>query len=245
MRNAHPAITQTVPRPGVTRRYEPIVTSELIAQLRPRGWRVRAITVAAPRKADPGFAQHRVAFRHDRGHLLSGGVEPELLVLNSHDGATRARAMMGLWREDSATTLIVGAPEFYAETRHSTAAAETLAHAAAVLGDKFHAVEEVIDAWKGRTLTAAEQVEFARLAGQLRYGDGWTYEPEVLLAARRPTDAGATLWAVTARLQENLVLGGFQGRALSGQQVTALPLTGIERDANFNVDLWKLAGEML
>lgn len=237
------AVLQQVAAPGVSDRYNHISTQEIIVHLEAEGWKVDRAVVAENRIGLEDFARHRVHFRHEERQALSGGVVPEIIVMNSHDGTTSARALLGLYREDSSTTLMVGGAQFAAAARHALDAEEALIADALALGDKFQAVEEIIDDWKCTPMPAEQRDEFARLAAQLRYGDAWMYPVESLLAARRPLDDHDSLWHVFIRLQENMTYGGFKGRSVRGQQVQALPLTGIERDAKFNATLWQLAGE--
>lgn len=237
------AVLQQVAAPTMSDRYTHISTKEVIVNLDSEGWAVNRATAANHRGGLAEFARHRVHFRHEDGYMLSGGVIPELIVMNSHDGTMGARAMMGLYREDSATTLVVGGDLHVAKSRHSIDAEERLIEEALALGEKFHAVEETIDRWKGKKIKAAARDELARLSAQLRYGDAWLYPVDSLLAPRRAVDASDSLWNVFVRLQENMTLGGFKGRSVRGQQVQALPLTGIERDAKFNATMWQLVGE--
>lgn len=237
------AVLQQVAAPSMSDRYSHISTKEVIVNLESEGWIVDRAIAAEHRGGLQDFARHRVHFRHEDGYMLSGGVVPELVVINSHDGTMSAKAMMGLYREDSSTTLLLGGPEFAAAARHSIDAEEALIQDALALGTKFHAVESTIDDWKSTLLPTDVRDEFAALAAQLRYGDAWMYPTQALLAARRAADDHDTLWHTLIRLQENMTMGGFKGRSVRGQQVQALPLTGIERDAKFNATLWQLAGE--
>lgn len=237
------AVLQQVAAPMMSDRYTHISTKEVIVNLDAEGWCVDRAVAAEHRGGLAEFARHRVHFRHEDGYMLSGGVVPELIVMNSHDGTMCAKAMMGLFREDSATTIIVGGDDKKAHARHSVSAEEQLIQDALALGEKFHSVEEVIDNWKGVKVKPSVRDELARLAAQLRYGDAWMYPVESLLAPRRDGDRHDTLWHIFTRLQENMTLGGFKGRSVRGQQVQALPLTGIERDAKFNATLWQLTGE--
>jgi hypothetical protein len=73
--------------------------------------------------------------------------------------------------------------------------------------DDFAAVDESTEAMKGRQLNEGEQRAFATAALALRYGepvDGRAVAPittEQLIEARRPEDAGSSLWTTFQRVQ--------------------------------------------
>lgn len=230
----------------MSERYGHVDTREIILSMEYNGWAVHRADAAAARNGKPAdFARHRVVFRRP-GKKVAEGLIPELVFINAHDGSSSARFHQGLYRESCANAIIVGGAGAVRRARHSMLDAEgNLITSAMGLIEKFSVVTRDIASWQRKILSEAAQIEFARLGGQLRYGDGWMYDPDTLLAARRAEDEGDSLWAVYARLHENFIRGGFRGRAMSGQAVTALPLSCIERDSKFNSTFWQLASEFL
>lgn len=235
------AALQSSPSPELSERYGHVDTREIIMNMEYNGWMVHRADAAAARKGSSSYARHRVVFRRP-GKEVAEGLVPEMVFINSHDGTSGARFHQGAYREASALGMIVGATR---RVRHSIEAEGHLITHAMGLIEGFSSVTADIVAWQNKRLSPATQTELARLGGQLRYGDGWMYDDQLLLAARRPEDKGDSLWSTYVRLHENFIRGGFRGRAISGQAVTALPLSCIERDSKFNATLWQLAGEFL
>lgn len=234
------AALQGAPAPALSARYGHVSTREIIMQLEHEGWALHRADAAAPRRGSAAHARHRVVFRR-AGGALPDGLLPELVFINSHDGTSGARLHQGLYRTASAIALLTNDAR---RTRHCIEAEEQILSAAAELA-RFDRVAQEVARWQRKRLSPAAAVELARLGAQLRYGDGWMYDPAALLAARRAEDAGESLWSTYVRLHENFVRGGFRGRAISGQAVTALPLSCIERDSKFNATMWQLAGEFV
>ena len=69
-------------------------------------------------------------------------------------------------------------------------------------------------------------------------------QPSALLAVRRVDDAGADLWSVLNRVQENLVKGGLDGRTANGRRQHTRPVQGIDQNLRLNRALWLLAEGM-
>lgn len=227
-----------------TKRYTSIDTKEVSLHLADHGWEQHEYAGAAPTKTPVLLARHRVIYRNRKRPDMQGVAIPEVVFINSHDGSSSARLHLALRTNCGRTTALPADKKV--SVRHRIDAEDTLIEAMPKLLQQFADVESDVRSWKARNLSAAEMEEYARLGGQLRYGDGWTYEPETLLAPRAwVEDCRTDLWSVFCRLHANLVRGGFRGIAASGQGVTALPLSCIERDSKFNQTFWQLTKEML
>lgn len=96
-------------------------------------------------------------------------------------------------------------------------------------------------------LEPAEQVRFAERALVLRYPDDVLggMQPSQLLHCRREQDAGADLWRVYNRVQENLLRGGLSRRSATGRLTRTRRITSIREDVRINGALWDAATELL
>lgn len=219
-------------------RYTHIDSAEVSLHLHDLGWQRHSFAGSSRHSA-----RHRITYRNASRKALAGVATPELVLINSADGGSSARLHVAVNTQRGRTTALCG--DHFFSTRHRIDGEERIVEQAPALIGMFEQVESDINAWKGRALSVCEMEEYARLAAQARYRDGWTYEPETLLATRWDEPDGNDLWSVFCRLHANLVRGGFRGVAASGQGVTALPLSCIERDSKFNQIFWQLTKEML
>ena len=98
-----------------------------------------------------------------------------------------------------------------------------------------------------RQLFKDEQYEFADRALALRFEDAALagMQPSALLAGRRVDDAGADLWSVLNRVQENLMRGGLSRRSASGRLTRTRRISSIREDVRINSGLWDLASGLL
>jgi hypothetical protein len=116
--------------------------------------------------------------------------------------------------------------------------------------EDFSDVEASTEAMKALTLQPREDEVFANAALALRYGPQWEGMPAApvtatqLLEARRPEDAGSSLWSTFQRIQENMLRGGQRGRTTQGRRIQTRAVGSIDRSVNLNRALWVLAEEM-
>jgi hypothetical protein len=96
-----------------------------------------------------------------------------------------------------------------------------------------------------RELSPAEQMEFARRAMALRWEEHTPFAHDQLLAIRRADDAGANLWRVLNRIQENIMKGGISYTGPKGRTTATKPLERITADVSINRGLWDMAEELL
>ena len=91
------------------------------------------------------------------------------------------------------------------------------------------------------------QHDFADRALALRFEDAALagMQPSALLAVRRVDDAGADLWSVLNRVQENLMRGGLSRRSASGRLTRTRRISSIREDVRINSGLWDLASGLL
>ena len=90
-------------------KYQPISTSAIIEKLKSEGfyptWAAQTMSQNPERKA---FTKHMVRFRREDVAVNSGGIYPELVLVNSHDGLSSYRLMAGLFRVVCSNGMIVG-----------------------------------------------------------------------------------------------------------------------------------------
>jgi Domain of unknown function (DUF932) len=239
-------------------RYGYIPTIDVLRRLRREGFEPFMVAQGASRiEGKAGFTKHMIRLRH--GPQGSGSQPnlqevPEVILINSHDGASSYQMLAGLLRFVCCNGLVVGSivddiriPHRATKRSHL---AEEVIDAAFRVVDRFEVVRASVEAMKALTLSVDAQRDFARAALALRFGQvgpGGAGRPpppicaERLLETYRPEDRGPSLWAIFQRVQQNVMRGGQEGRSASCRRLYTRPVVSIDRSVNLNRALWALA----
>ena len=236
------AILQKEAHPDRSERYVHINTREIITYMEKEGYEVSNVQVTGSRSKarDPLFARHQVTLRNPTLPKI-GGVVPQFLFTNSHDGSTSAQVLYGAFRFVCSNGLVVGTTFGKERVRHTGDAATTLIERIRMMAKNTAPLFDKIERWSKIEITDRRALKFAQLASVLRWGDPHRFDAKAVLQARRPEDELNTLWTVFNRVQENAVRGGLVGLSPSGRQATSRPLSDIASSNNFNANLWRLA----
>ena len=217
---------------------------------------VRAIQGKSRTEGKEAFTKHMIRFQHPdyAARASLGGVAPEVVLLNAHDGTSSYRTMSGVFRSICTNSMIVmedGGTDL------------RIPHKGDVLGQVIEGSFTVIeqsrltldraDAWAGVTLNHDETQIMAEAAHIIRFADAdgetdTAIQPAQLLAPRRRDDVGQDLWRVFNRVQENAIRGGLAaiGRDARGRRrkATSREVKGIDADVKINRALWHLTERM-
>ncbi|NUZ09125.1 DUF932 domain-containing protein [Piscinibacter koreensis] len=254
MRAAAPSIFAPGKHASRSERYAYIPTIEVLRGLRKEGF--EPFMVAQGQSRTPGkaeFTKHLIRMRH-AGQVQGRPEANEIILINSHDGASSYQMLAGMFRFVCCNGLVVGDVVQDIRIPHKgNVQGEVIEGAFRVL-DGFEAVEEHAEAMKALPLEPREEIAFATAALLLRFGEqriaetgGHTPAPvtaERLNEARRIEDVGHSLWTTFQRVQENVMRGGQAGRASSGRRLHTRPVGSIDRGVSLNRALWMLAEEM-
>ena len=237
-----PAIFATSPSEHLSERYRFVSTQEYLQAMESNGWLVASARQAKVRKGSPEHAKHFITLRHrDHGAARAdlGSITPQISFVNSHNGTSRVTFMLGLFRLVCSNGLIVQQGESYsqsfAHTRSAKEAADILTE------DFFRQADSIVQTasdWADIALTFDQQMQLARTARDIRFGQDSTVDPLDLLRARRPADEGSNLWLTFNRLQENIMQGGMR---YNGMRRRSRPVSNIGHEVIYNTQLWKAA----
>lgn len=174
----------------------------------------------------------------------------EIILINSHDGASSYQLLAGQFRFVCSNGLVVGTVSNDIRIPHKgNIQGEVIEGAFRVLED-FESVEASTEGMKALDLKAEEERAFATAALALRYGERTEGQPpapitaEQLIEARRPEDLGHSLWLTMNRIQSNAMQGGQSGRTVQGRRIRTRAIGSIDRSVSLNRALWVLAEEM-
>ena len=226
-------------------RYTYIPTISLLDSLQREGF--QPFFACQTRVRDPGRREHtKHLLRLRREGQITGKQEPEIILLNSHDGTSSYQMLPGLFRAVCQNGLVCG--ESFGEVRvphKGDVVSQVIEGAYEVLGI-FDRVEEKRDAMQSLLLPPPAQQALAKAALTYRFGE--EHQPVTesqILSPRRWQDESSDLWTTYQRIQENLIKGGLSGRNAKGGRSHTRAVRGIDGDVKLNRALWVMAEAML
>jgi hypothetical protein len=258
IRAAAPSVFAEGKHASRSERYTYIPTIEVLRGLRKEGFEPFMVAQGASRiEGKAAFTKYMIRIRHHRD--IGGAVQTrpevnEIILINSHDGASSYQLMGGRFRFICCNGLVVGEVVDDIRIAHKgNVQGEVIEGAIRVL-DQFEAIDSSVDAMQALKLEPREEIAFATAALALRFGERSVEETgghrpapitaEQLNEARRTEDTGHDLWATFQRVQANVMLGGQRGRSAHGRRLRTRPVGSIDRGVSLNRALWMLAEEM-
>jgi hypothetical protein len=254
MRRAAPSIFAAGKHPSRSDRYTYIPTIEVLRGLCREGFQPFMVAQGKSRiEGKTEYTKHMIRMRH-AGQVQTRPQANEIILINSHDGASSYQMLAGMFRFVCCNGLVVGEVVQDIRVPHKgNIQGEVIEGAFRVL-DEFEAVEEHTEAMKALQLQPPEEIAFATAALALRFGERAVEETgghrpapvtaEQLIEARRPEDLDHSLWTTFQRVQENVIRGGQRGRSAQGRRLLTRPVGSIDRGVSLNRALWMLAEEM-
>jgi hypothetical protein len=233
MRQAAPSIFAEGKHASRSERYTYIPTIDVLRGLRKEGFEPFMVAQGASRiEGKAEFTKHMIRMRHHRDTSAQVQTRPEaneIILINSHDGASSYQMLAGMFRFVCCNGLVVGEVVEDIRIPHKgNIQGEVIEGAFRVL-DEFEAVDEHAEAMKALPLEPREEIAFATAALALRFGERGVEETgghrpapvtaEQLNEPRRIEDIGHTLWATFQRVQENVIRGGQPGRTVQGRRM--------------------------
>ncbi len=253
MRAVAPSIFAEHKHVSRSERYTYIPTIDVLRGLRREGF--EPFMVAQGKCRTPGredYTKHLIRLRHagdGNGACRARPEANEIILINSHDGASSYQMLAGVLRFVCLNSMVVGdIANDICIPHKGNIQGEVIEGAFRVLGD-FETIDASTQGMKAVTLQPAEEQAFARAALELRYADHPQGAPvpitaEQLVEPRRMEDLGASLWNSFQRVQENLLRGGLRGRTVQGRSMRTREVASIDRGVSLNRALWTLAEEM-
>jgi hypothetical protein len=250
MRQAAPSIFAEGKHASRSERYTYIPTIEVLRGLRKEGFEPFMVAQSKSRiEGKTDFTKHMIRMRH-AAQVDAKPEANEIILINSHDGASSYQMLAGVFRFVCCNGLVVGTVANDIRIPHKGNIQDDVIEGAFRVLDDFEAVDASADGMKALTLKVDEQRAFATAALALRYGERSEGEPpapitaDQLIEARRPEDLGHSLWTTFQRVQENALRGGQRGRSVQGRRMQTRSVGSIDRSVSLNRALWVLAEEM-
>lgn len=245
LRRVAPSVFAAEAHPSRSDRFIHIPTSAVIEAMRGEGF--EPFFAAQTRPKDAGsleYTKHMVRLR--RPVEIDAEEAHELIIVNSHNAASRWNLMGGSFRFVCANGLIHGTTESVYQIRHSGDAISQVIETAFTVIDGFERAQREVTMLKSVDLTERQQLAFAEEALALRFEEGQgRITPAEANTAARPEDVGSSAWLALNRCQEALIRGG---RLIASTNHTqrrrhSRPVTAIDTSVRLNRELWALAVE--
>ncbi|KFD25294.1 DUF932 domain-containing protein [Yokenella regensburgei] len=225
-------------------RYCYIPTITLLENLQREGF--QPFFACQSRVRDPDRREHtKHMLRLRRAGQINDQQVPEIIILNSHDGASSFQLLPGIFRSVCTNSLVCG--QSFGEIRvpHRGNVVERVIEGAYEVLGIFDQVEEKREAMQSLLLPPPAQQALAKAALMYRFGEEHQPVTEAqALSPRRWQDEKNDLWTVFNRLQENLSKGGLVGRSAQGKRSRTRAVNGIDGDLKLNRALWVMAEEL-
>jgi len=248
-RSQAPSVFAAAPVAGVSNRYMFLPTAQIVSRMRQEGWAPVEAQQQAVRVQDRmGFQKHLLRFQRRDQIAKPGDYTAEIALVNSHDRSSAYQLHAALYRFVCSNGLMVSDSTIErVSIRHSGRETEEVIAASFAMLAQIPQLAERVETFRNRQLTPTEQHVFAERAILLRWDDLKTAPlgPAKILWPRRTEDAGADLWSVYNRVQENLIRGhqrDYCQRKLDGSRHQATrPVKGLDEGIRINKALWQLA----
>ena len=243
-------------------RYRFVSTRNVADSLGKLGWTPRkAFFIQSKSSTDPLYKKHCVRFTNARYSASKedglGGLSPEIVVTNAHDGTSSLKLDAGIFRMVCSNGLTIKEKDFETvRLRHDNRELNVLGDVwvNAVIrqfANDLPSKMASIDGWDKVELNREQRLSFYKKAGRLRDLDMWDYRYDQFDRALRSSDHGNDLWRVFNRTQEYLL----HGRGLTKyydftdpltrkiRKRELSPLTSVSKVEEINKALWDLTTE--
>lgn len=225
-------------------RYEFISTSECLLGLKEAGFLPVMASQSRTRLMNKiGYTKHMIRLRH-RSLEEVGGMVPEIILTNAHDGTSSYHLRAGIYRFVCSNGLIIGNDLFCRSVRHQGDVMQKVVASAKELLKLIPYSLEMTNLWQLIQLNDHQKITYAREAAVIKWGDEIPIDPERLLIPSRAQDEGNDVWTTFNVVQENLLKGGLRYRTSKGIKRHTRAIRSIEENVRVNTKLWLLTEKL-
>lgn len=225
-------------------RYVFISTRDIVTALADAGFEPTAVQQTRSRSGNEGYARHMLHFKPLVQALSLDDVLGEVVLINSHDGRSAYQLRAGLFRPVCTNGMLTAMGDIgLVHVSHRGNVVANVVDAARRITRDLAQVGGVVAQMRSTTLTAGQQLDFAREALALRFPgqDAAPLEPAQLLERRRMADVGDDVWRTFNAVQEHVLRGGLAGRTAQGRMMHTRGVRAIRESVRLNAGLWGLA----
>ena len=238
IREAAPAAFALSPAAKCSPGYQFVPTVSIIEMMEANNWKV--ISACQQKSRNPINAEHtkhKLIFRPmgvDVQALELGGLLPTIMLVNSHNWASRIEVLNAMLRLLCSNGLIgVGSQFETFSVRHDNVLTDMQTVMASFQANATKFLE-LAEQWSKIILELPEIWEFYRAAVLIRYPDTEMQTPD--FRAIRSGDMANNLWTVFNRVQEWLLKGGYKTNRRKAREIV-----NISEHNRINRELFLLA----
>ena len=171
MRRAAPSIFAEGKHGSRSERYTYIPTIDVLRGLRQEGFEPFMVAQSKSRiEGKTEFTKHMIRMRH-AGQVNTRPEANEIILINSHDGASSYQMLAGVFRFVCCNGLVVGDVTNDIRIPHKGNIQDEVIEGAFRVLEDFEVVDASTDSMKALPLQREEQQAFATAALALRYGE--------------------------------------------------------------------------
>jgi hypothetical protein len=246
--NLPEAVFGKIVHPRRTSKYVHVDSEEIVNVFAENNWLPHTSSQVKARVADKAqFSKHLVTFRNPDMPTVNG-IIPQIVLMNSHNGACTAQLMAGLYRFLCANGLIVSDTEFASiKVRHSKDALESIDKGIKEIVETVPLIVGKSEEMNSIILNPVDQLSLSSKVIERVWEDPKVrpLEPVQLIQARRDGDKEPTLWNTYNTIQENLIKGGLIGTTTTNRQRVMRGITNIDKTVKVNQVLWEETNNFL
>jgi hypothetical protein len=242
-----PSVFSQTHREGLSARYKHISTWDVMKGLEQVGfYPVKAIETR--KRSEREHARHMVRFRKE-GEYGQGGMVPEIVLINSHDGLSTYQIKAGIYRVICTNGLIVGDTLLEHKIKHQGNIVDKVISSSNYIIEVMPQVLEKAKSWESKMLTQKQKEIFGGTALRLKWDtkqlEDSNITHEAVLKTRREMDKSDDLWTTFNVIQENLIRGGIPYyNHVDNTRNTTREIRSVTENNRLNTQLWNLAEHM-
>lgn len=259
IRQLAPAVFSTTKREGLSDRYAPLHTADLLPVLADYGYQPVQAAQKRSRTTSVDHSMHMLAFSK-ADDMGDGGLRSEVVLYNSHDGTGAVRLFAGAFRFICSNGIVAG-DGFQSRTYHNYSAMLSFEEVLRNTIDGLPRMMEQIENMRSITLDAEQALSMAKRSVLTRW-DEYAGTPKRgvyaldttardVLKVNRIGDEGVDAWTVFNRIQEGVVRGNAMIKSIvdvenrpDGVMRKARPIASIREHQRINAALWDIATEV-
>lgn len=222
-------------------KYTQIPTIEIVKGFESIGFGVVKASQSTCRdEGKKAHVKHMLRLRN-RETVEVGGIHPEIVLVNSHDGKSSYQLRAGVYRLVCSNGMIVGNDLFSHKVRHQGDILKEVIEGSLELIKRFPEVIDTVNRWKSIQLDNHARLAYAHAAMGLRWDDEMPMPSSNLLTYKRRDDEKRDMWTTFNVVQENMIRGGQRYRLDNnrGRQSTRA-VSSVSENNRLNIALWKL-----
>lgn len=211
-------VNQVLPKSTLKPSYGFVSTRDLISRFQAKGWQVDKVQVNKVRDATrEGYQKHMVTLVHPNltsipGLSTSNSARPQLVLLNSHDGSSSLRVMLGLIRFACLNGIISGTSLGDFRGVHSKNIMVRLDEGIDALTANIPKLVDQVTLLASKQFDALKLKEFLTNSVDARLKNVNNIRDVDYLKALdivRPEDSGIDAFTLFNRIQEKVIRGGI------------------------------------